>query len=164
MKAKTILIIVLSAGSLLAALEALDISDILDRDSEKTILLIPPACNDSARYDTTAVAEEPGGGTTVSEDEATKLIVTFFDKVSPRESKRRGGYFSKRAIDKIFTDDKTATGISFYYAMDSRDSLTMIMTPAYCKTTGIDTTVKTLLFLSGTFCPDQCGVIPFRWE
>ena len=86
-------------------------------------------------------------------DDAKKLTKKYRDQMSPGD--RKGGYFSKAAIQSLLDQDK-CVGIRYYYGLDDNDDQVMVVV-------GVESDENDLV--GGTYicleasmpCPPYCG-------
>ena len=100
--------------------------------------------------------EEPGGGKTITSATGKEYIANF-----PKwkaSSGQKGGYLSKTALYTLFDANPAASGIFWYMGTDVNGStFNLIIEPGTSVHNGIDTTVKSLIFMSESMCPTDCG-------
>lgn len=102
--------------------------------------------------------DSSGGGKSISKSDAEKMV-TDFGTLLKSPSHYQGIFFSKEAISTIFGMDSTATGIACYFAADADHNVRIIMTPSHSIKTGVDTSKGTAIFMSNSFCPEECGLL-----
>jgi hypothetical protein len=104
----------------------------------------------------TPVGDMPGGGKSITAQEATTMIADF-----PKwkaTSGTKGGYLSKTALDAIFTANPTATGIFWYMGSDATgNAFNLIVEPGSSTLNGVNMDARTSIFTSETMCPTECG-------
>jgi len=113
----------------------------------------PRACNDAYRYKD----EDKKPGTISVDLEVAQADVERF-RVMMNPENRRGVFISKRALDQIFSQDSIASGVELFFAMGIEDSLNIIVTPSHSIYSRVDNSRGSNIFVSGSFCPDDCGV------
>ena len=102
------------------------------------------------------VGDMPGGGKSITAQEATAMIADF-----PKwkaTSGKKGGYLSKTALDAIFTANPTATGIFWYMGSDpTGNDFNLIVEPGSSALNSVNMNARTSIFTSETMCPTECG-------
>ena len=113
-------------------------------------------CDDGGRYER---AEAVGGGARISEASACNMINAF----TQRTGFNRGGFISKKALDKLFTGN-TNNGINFYFAMDANSEskiVKLVIEGAHQSTTQTETLSVGDRYISQIICPPACSASIF---
>ena len=150
---KNIIIIVLSAVTAVAILEALGTVDWIDKDTVVTIVDAPKSCDNGKREPAKPLE---GGGISIKEDECDQYIAKY--DTAKQVNKRNWFYISKIALDSIFSQDLEANGLSIFPVIDATDSLNLLVAPVISEHTLINASNGYANFLSQTFCPSDCDV------
>lgn len=157
---KNIIIIILSAFSLAALLEALGKIDLYQSVIEIRCQEVPGPCNNEARKVDPA---DKRGGLEVDSVLVEKYSGTLEDylKNSPDKVKFRNRFFlSKVAIDSMFSTHQTVTGLNILPVIDGTDSLNIVLMPVIDDHVLIETPYKAYdYFLTQTFCPSDCDQV-----
>lgn len=150
---KNIIIIVLSAITAVAILEALGTIDWIDKDTVIMVLDAPKSCDNGKREPAKPLE---GGGISIKEDECSQYIAKF--DTAKQLNKRNWFYLSKVAIDSIFSKDVAANGLSIFPVIDATDSMNIVVAPVISEHTLINANYGYASFLTQTFCPSDCDV------
>lgn len=150
---KNIILIILSAVTLVAVLEALGVVDWIDKDTTVTIMDVPKSCDNGKR-----IPAKPldGGGVSIKETECIGMMLRF--ATADKVNKRNWFFLSKTAIDSIFSKDVSANGLSLFPVVDDTDSLNIVVSPLVNDHTLISAPQGYGSFLAQTYCPTDCEV------
>ncbi|MBS1763708.1 MAG: hypothetical protein JSS90_01945 [Bacteroidetes bacterium] len=118
---------------------------------------LPCACADSNRYSTD---EKEGGGECISLDDAKANVQLFQNEF---HTSVKGGFLSKKALDKIFCDNPKANGIVCYLAKTGKeaDDITIIVEGFTSDNTAIKncTDNSPVIFRATAKCPNVCSQV-----
>jgi hypothetical protein len=146
-----IILAITSIVTLIAILEAAGVVEWIDEDT----VVLKGFCDNTAR---TPDKPEDGGGTGMSKTEVTAAMESTYGLMSTAGIKMQCEYFlSKTALDNLFNDDLTATGIFVAPILDASSNMNVIVGTSHMKNTIVEGTGYG--YVIKTFCPDACEVI-----
>ncbi len=155
---KNFLLVLFAIISLIAILNCFGIVNWLDSPRSVIIPPVSAACDDSHRYN--GRPEQHGGGRQVTSDTMNLYLNNFQATCSDADS-TQSVFFSKRAFDKIFSDDSTSNGIVCTYGRSNDGHLQMVIVGGKSEYTLLDTIADPpIYYTSQTYCPPNCKIQP----
>ncbi len=145
---KNIIIVVTSAITLIAILEAAGVIEWIDKDTYE----IAGFCDNTGRN---LDAGEKGGGMGMDSIKTAELMTAAKEVIEKNAIKIKYEYYlSKMALDSLFKD-KTATGIFIAPVFEKEDSINLLVGKSHCNQSMTDPQ-SGFSFLIKTFCPSEC--------
>jgi hypothetical protein len=150
-------VIFLAVGIVIGASIAIFING---QEIDPETITVSASCDDSKRY-----TQEASEGFSIINREEKELLVNQFNAsrtiLEPNTGQTHPpfnhGFISKKALDNIFSNDLSATGVNCYIGMDGNEMRLMISAGSCPEVNGPDIPAgANATYLVRSYCPTMC--------